>query len=63
MSGFVPVQFTKVGKIVLVIGIILLLVKLVSYATDWFHLPICLLYFGGGSMIIGLYLIFVVPKE
>ncbi|MBU1130693.1 hypothetical protein KJ840_00995 [Patescibacteria group bacterium] len=63
MSGFVPINFNLVGKVLLPLGIIFLLSKIISYFTKWFNIPNVLLFMGIGFIIIGLYLIFVAPKE
>ena len=63
LPGFVPINFYKAGIILLVIGIIFILLKLVAYLTEWFVIPSIILFVGIGMFIVGLYLIFIVPKE
>jgi len=63
MSEFVPVNFKKSGKILLIIGLICLIIKFFSFLTDWFDLSNYISYFGIVLILISLYLIFVVPKE
>ncbi len=62
-SGFVPIRFQLAGKILLILGIIGLLTTGVDLITAWFGLsaiiPITCLVF----VIVGLYLIYVVPRE
>jgi protein-S-isoprenylcysteine O-methyltransferase Ste14 len=62
-SGFVPIRFHLAGKILLVMGIIGLLAAAVDLITAWFGLPViipvtCLVF-----LFVGLYLIYVVPRE
>ncbi|MFH1142615.1 MAG: hypothetical protein ABIH67_00230 [Candidatus Uhrbacteria bacterium] len=57
MPGFVPVQFRRVGTVLLVSGIICLLTRLLVDTTN------SLIYFGVALTLVGLYLIFVVPNE
>jgi len=63
MPGFVPIPFHMTGKILLVVGLVLLLARLVSYLTSWYATPSSLVYFGAVPVVIGLYLVFIVPKE
>ncbi|MFH1667540.1 MAG: hypothetical protein ABH884_00765 [Candidatus Komeilibacteria bacterium] len=63
MTGFVPVQFNKVGKVLLTLGIISLLLEILDYFSDWFNLPNIIMFIGVGFVLIGLYLIYIVPKE
>jgi hypothetical protein len=62
-SGFVPIRFHLAGKILLTIGTIGLLAAGVDLITTWFGLsaiiPIMCLVF----IFVGLYLIYVVPRE
>jgi len=62
MTGFVPVNFKQVGKIILIIGFICLIAKLTSYLTNWFYISNDFFYFGVALLLLSLYLIFVVPK-
>jgi len=62
-SGFVPIRFYLTGKILLVLGIIGLLAAGVDFITAWFGLPaiipiMCLVF-----VFVGLYLVYVVPRE
>jgi len=63
LSGFVPVDFHLVGKIMLGIGIVLILLAIVDLLIEKIVLLDKLFYFGLGFVLVGLYLIFVVPKE
>jgi ABC-type uncharacterized transport system permease subunit len=62
-SGFIPIQFRKVGYLFLATGFISLLLKAVTGLTGWFILPQAVLVYGLVSIPLGLYLIFVPPKE
>ncbi|MBU0597356.1 hypothetical protein KJ641_01335 [Patescibacteria group bacterium] len=63
MTGFVPANFKNAGIILLIIGLITLAIKTVSFLTNWFSSPNYFIYLGLGLIFLGLYLIFVVPKE
>ena len=63
LSGFVPVNFKQTGKILLIIGLVCLAVRLLSFLTNWFSLSNNILYVGIGLILLSLYLFFVVPKE
>lgn len=62
-SGFVPIRFHLAGKMLLVMGIIGLLAAVIDLVTGWFGLPaiipiLCVIF-----TLVGLYLIYVVPRE
>ena len=61
-SGFVPVDFQLLGKLLFGLGIAALLVKGVSYVTGWISLPNVVAFLGFAFILLGLYLIYVVPK-
>ena len=63
MTGFVPINFQKSGWILLTIGIVLILSKLISFATNFYFVPTYLIYIGIAMIAVSLYLIFVSPKE
>jgi hypothetical protein len=63
LPGFVPVKFHMSGRILLFIGIIGIVLIGVSKVTGWFVLPAYVLVFSIATILIGLYLIFVVPRE
>ena len=62
-SGFVPVPFHLVGKILVVSAAIVIILYLLSIVFQWFMLPILVFTIGVAAMLIGLYLIYVVPRE
>ncbi|MBL7022227.1 hypothetical protein ISR92_02855 [Patescibacteria group bacterium] len=62
LSGFVPVNFNFVGKILLILGLIILILKIVSLTIWLFNMPGLILFIGVCSIIIGIYLIYIVPK-
>jgi hypothetical protein len=62
-SGFVPVPFHIVGKIFLPIGLAILAAYAISYISHWFILPSIAFFFAVTIIIIGLYLIYIVPRE
>jgi hypothetical protein len=61
--GFVPIPFQFVGKLLLTIGLATLLAILISYLSSWFTLPSIALLFAIAIIVLGLYLIFIVPEE
>ena len=61
--GFVPIKFKKAGMVMLGLGIALLLDWAIGFLTGWFLVHNFLLYIGMALLLIGLYLVFVVPKE
>lgn len=63
MPGFVPVSFNKVGIILLILGVVGLSIKIISYLSNWYYISGNIMYFGFALILISLYLIFVVPKE
>ena len=63
LSGFVPVNFNLVGKIMLGIGILGILLAIIDLLVEKMLLLDKLFYFALGFVLVGLYLILVVPKE
>ena len=62
MPGFVPVNFKNSGIILLLIGLLCITIKGISFFTRLFFAPNSVLYFGIAVLVLSLYLIFVVPK-
>jgi hypothetical protein len=62
-SGFVAIRFHLAGKILLVMGIIGLLAAGVDLVTGWFSLPAAIPVLCIFFTLVGLYLIFIVPRE
>ena len=62
-SGFVPIDFRKVGYLLLITGFICLILVGIASLTGWFLLPQGVLIFGLIAIVISLYIIFVSPKE
>jgi hypothetical protein len=62
-TGFVPPNWQFAGKLLLIVGILSLILVGVSTLTGWLALPLEILIFGLATILIGLYLLFVVPKE
>ncbi|MFW0862330.1 MAG: hypothetical protein ACKKL6_01975 [Candidatus Komeilibacteria bacterium] len=62
LSGFVPVNLNLVGKILLILGLIILILKIGSLTIWLFTMPGVLLFIGVCSIIVGIYLIYIVPK-
>ena len=63
MPGFVPANFNLVGKIIIMISSTLIAIRLVGYFMGLNLVSNVLIFFAVGLMVIGLYLVFVVPKE
>jgi hypothetical protein len=63
MPGFVPVDYKKAGRVLMVIGLGCVLVRSVSYLTNWYIISNYLLYFGLGAMLIGGYIVYASLKE
>ena len=61
--GFVPVPYHKVGKLFLGIGGIGLIILIISEISEWFSLPIIFHIFSIASVFVGLYLVYIVPRE
>lgn len=62
-SGFVPIPFHLVGKILLAIGVIGSVFFIISKIGSWYSLPLIVILFSLAAIIVGLYLIYVVPSE
>ncbi len=62
-SGFVPIPFPLVGKLLLAIGGLGVVLVLIAALSGWFALPSIVTWFSIAAIVIGLYLLFVVPKE
>ena len=62
-SGFVPIPFQLVGKILLAIGLAGSVLFIVSRMGSLYSLPLIVTLFSLAAIILGLYLIFVVPRE
>lgn len=62
-SGFVPIDFYKAGQILLIIGIFGFALVVISTSTGWFTLPSAVLISSLASILVSLYLIFIIPKE
>jgi hypothetical protein len=62
-SGFVPIPFHIVGKIMIALGGIGSVIVLISTIGGWFEVPLIVTIFSIVVIIIGLYLIFIVPRE
>lgn len=61
--GFVPIPFYVVGRILLTIGILGCALYGVSAIGNWISLPLIVLLFSLALILVGFYLIFVVPRE
>jgi len=62
-AGFVPANYRLAGKLLLILSGVGLLATGVDALTGWFGVPIIVLLVSLGLIPVGLYLLFVVPKE
>ena len=62
-SGFVPIPFQLVGKILLAIGLAGSVLVIVSKMGSLYSLPPSVTLFSLAAILVGLYLIFVVPRD
>jgi len=62
LSGFVPVNFKKVGKALVAIGCVMLLVKLTGLITGWYAPKSGVVILGVCLLLVGLY-ISLISKE
>lgn len=62
-TGFVPPNWQFAGKLLLIVGILSLILVGASTLIGWLALPLEVLIFGLATILLGLYLLFVVPEE
>ena len=62
-AGFVPVTYHIVGKALLIISGIGFILLFISRISHWFSLPVLVPIISLVALIVGLYLIFIVPRE
>ena len=62
-SGFVPIPFRHVGRLLFVLGSMGLILLAASNFADWLSLPEGTFAMSVAGIAIGLYLIFIVPDE
>ena len=62
-SGFAPIPFKLLGKILFPISIVMVILGGLDYLASWAVIPVAVFFIGLGFLIISLYLLFVVPKE
>jgi hypothetical protein len=62
-SGFVPVPFKLLGKVLFPISIVIVVIGGLAYLLGWVAIPQSVFFIGLGLLIVSLYLLFVVPKE
>ena len=62
-SGFSPIPFKTLGKILLPISALLIAVTALDALMRWDAIPGFVLFLGLGFLIVGLYLRFVVPED
>jgi hypothetical protein len=62
-AGLVPVTYHIVGKFLVGISGVSLVVLLISKISNWFSLPLVVPVVSIAALIVGLYLIFIIPRE
>ena len=62
-AGFVPIQFYKIGRIMVILGLLGVIIWLLDYFFDWEWLSDIVLYISIGLILIGLYLRKFAPKD
>jgi len=62
-SGFVPIQFRVLGKVLLPISFIMVVASGLDFIFGWEIIPFAVMYIGLIFLLLSLYLLFVVPKE
>ena len=62
-TGFVPTNWQFAGKLLLIVGILSLILVGASTLIGWLALQLEVLIFGLATILLGLYLLFVVPEE
>ena len=62
-SGFAPIPFKLLGKVLFPISIIMVILGGLGYLAGWTAIPVSVFFVGLGFLVISLYLLFVVPKE
>jgi len=62
-TGFVPPNWQFAGKLLLIVGILSLILVGASTLIGWLALQLEVLIFGLATILLGLYLLFVVSEE
>lgn len=61
--GFVPVQFNRVGKIMVILGLAGIVIAVINYLAHWGSATNVILLVSIGFILIGFYLAKVPPKD
>ncbi|MFC1871619.1 hypothetical protein ACFLYF_04390 [Chloroflexota bacterium] len=62
-SGFVPIPFKLLGKILFPISAVMVIIGGLDYLAGWGGIPQTVFFVGIGFLVLSLYLRYVVPKE
>ena len=62
-SGFVPIDFKSLGKILLPISMAMMTARTVDYLIGTDLIPTAVLFIGIGFLVVSVYLLLTVPKE
>jgi hypothetical protein len=62
-SGFVPISFNVTGKVLVGIGVAILFIDILFMIFRRISLAPAILLFSAAIIIVGLYLIFIAPKD
>jgi hypothetical protein len=63
LSGFVPVDFRKLGKAFLLIGLVAIIIKGVEEIAGGFVISDMLFFIGAAMFLIGAYMVFTVVEK
>jgi len=63
LPGFVPVNFRKLGKAFLVIGLVAIVMKGVEKIAGGFNISDTLFFIGGAMFLAGAYMVFAINEK
>lgn len=63
MPGFVPVNYKVAGKIMLFLSVLIFIAKIIELFIGTSYISALILFIAAAFLVIGAYLVFMVPKE
>lgn len=63
ISGFAPVNFKKLGKSFLLIGLVVIVMKGVEQVAGGFNISDTVFFVGGALFLVGAYMVFAINEE
>lgn len=63
LPGFVPVNFKKLGKSFLLIGLVVIVMKGVEQVAGGFNISDTVFFVGGSMFLIGAYMVFALDEK